>query len=423
MSILNYRPDGTLSTTYKSSAGDNFTTIARKVYGDEAQAAHIKSANPGLTEPFQAGVTLTTPPQPGAPQNAVQHTAAAQPNEVAVLINGQRFRFWESVRLVRNIDTFDTLELSAPFEPDNEVFKAAFKPFAFQRVEVTVGGVPLFTGTMVGVTPHLENTRRSVTASCYALPGVLNDCTVPASLFEKLDFKDAGLNEIATTLVKPFGLNVVFQAEQGAVFEHVTLEQDQKVFGFLATLAKQRNLVISSTPQGELLFWRSTSTGQAVARLQEGLSPLLSIQPAFSPQEYYSHVTGIEPVIIGGLGSQYTVSNPSLQGVIRPLTFVVPDTRDTSVKTAVESKAGRMFANQVSYTVNVSAWRDQHGQLWTPNTFIKLNAPGAMVYHDYDFIIRSVEFNRHAKAESATLNLVLPGAFEGQIPEVLPWQD
>ena len=91
------------------------------------------------------------------------------------------------------------------------------------------------------------------------------------------------------------------------------------------------------------------------------------------------------------------------------------------VKAAVEAKAGRMYGDSVSYSVTVSTWRDVSGNLWKPNTRIKLKAPQVMIYSDYTFLIKNVTFFKNDSTETALLDLVLPGSFAGLIPESLPW--
>lgn len=409
-----------MSTTFSASAGDTFESVARIVYGTEQEARRIRDANPGAIEPFTADIVLTVPDLPGAPSNLTANAPADTLEETAVLIEGNRFRFWENIRITRAIDAMDTLELSAPFDSEAPGFRSTFRPFSYKRAEVTVGGDALFTGTMVGVVPVIDPSRKVISTSSYSLPGVLNDCTAPASAFP-LEFNNQNLREIAATLAGHFGLSVVFQGEPGAVFERVALKPGKKVLGFLADLAKQRNLIVSSTPKGELLFLQSTTAGQPVARLRQGESPLVSVIPFFSPQEYYSHVTGLEPVLVGLQGSQFTVKNPRLQGVVRPITFEASDAVTADVKAAVEAKAGRMFGNAASYSATVSTWRDANGNLWAPDSTVTLQASDAMVYSDYAFIVRSVEFIRERASETAVLNLVIPGSFSGQIPEALPW--
>lgn len=411
-----------MSSTYRVIAGDTFESIARKKYGTEVQADRIARANPGVMEPLTAGIVVVVPALPSTPKNLLTGASATTEDEVAILIDGQRFRFWDSVTVTRGLDTMDTVEFGAPFEPDTPGFRETFRPFSFKSMEVTVGGDPLFTGTMVAVNPVIENKQRTVAVSGYSLPGVLQDCTAPASSYP-LEFNGQGLQEIAANMAGPFGISVEFDADQGAIFDRVASEPGKKVLAFLAELAKQRNLVIGNTPRGALLFQQSVAAGNPVARLQEGSSPVLSVAPFFNPQDYYSHITGIEPAIVGLPGTQFTVKNPRLEGAVRPFTFNAPDTLDADLNAAVRAKVGRMFGNMAAYSVRVSTWRDPQGKLWAPNTTITLLAPGAMIYNEFEFVIRSIQFERASKSNTAVLDLVIPGAFSGQIPEALPWDE
>jgi len=408
--------------TYTTLSGDTFDLIARKEYGTEQEADRIKKANPGLVEPLSAGISVIIPPLPKAPKNKPQESQANDVNEVAILIGGKRFRFWTAVTISRSIDSFDTIEFSAPFEPDEPDFRETFRPGSFKPIEITVGGPVLFTGTMIGVAPVLSKDKKTVSVTGYALPGVLNDCNASANAYP-IEFDGQTLNEIATTLAGPFGLNVVFDAEAGPVFERVNCTPGKKVLTFLAELAKQRNLIINNTEAGVLRFTQSVDVGGPVAVLTQGASPVLSVTPTHDMQQYYSHITGIQPTIIGIPGVQHTEKNPFLSGAVRPLTFEAPDTVDSNVPESVRAKIGRMFGNIVSYSVSVSTWRDPDGNLWEPNTTIKLTAPGAMIYNTYEFIIRSVSFNKTGSSESTVLTLTLPGAFSGEIPEALPWDE
>lgn len=406
--------------TYSIRNGDTFETIARNVYGTETQADLIREGNPGLQEPLTAGVEIIIPTQPGAPKDAPQDALDSNPNEVAVKIEGTRFRFWDKIKIIRAIDAMDVIELGAPFESEAPEYREFFRPFSFNDIEVTVGGSPFFTGTMVSVDPPVEPTKKTISIGGYSLPGVLNDCTAPASAYP-IEYNDTFLQDIAVPIVRPFGLEVVFEADQGAVFERVAMKPGQKILMFLAELAKQRNLIISNTAEGAVLFQQSEDDGTAVVDLEQGEPPLVSVLPFFNPQDYYSHITGLEPVLVGLEGSQFTVQNSRLAGVLRPFTFETSDTIEGDVKAAVEAKAGRMFANAVSYSIRVPTWRDPQGDLWEPNTFVNLTAPDAMVYERYKFVIRSITFERDRNTEHATLNLVIPGSFSGRIPERLPW--
>lgn len=406
-----------MSTTYKVVRGDTFESISRRVYGVSNEADTIAKANPGAIEPLIPGTTLTTPALPTAPRNLPSSTAYTDPDEVAILIDSQVFRFWESFTFSESIDGISTVTFTAPFEPE---LHEIFRPMSYKPVSVTIGGTSVFTGTLISSVPLVEGDRKSISISCYSLPGVLNDCTAPASLFP-LEFNDQTLNTIAATLAKPFGIKVVFNVSPGARFERVALSPGSNMLGFLIELAGQRNLVISSTARGELSFDTPVSSGTSAADLVQDVSPLLSVTPAFNPQEFYSHITGVEPVSVVSSGSSYTVRNPLLSGVVRPYTYTIPDTLQSDIRAAVEAKAGRMIGNSISYSISVVGWRDAWGLIWKPNTLINLQAPHAMIYNRYRFLVKSVELEGTAKAKTASIILVPTGAYSGEIPESLPW--
>lgn len=411
-----------MSTIYRVQSDDTFELIARKQYGIETEANRIRRANPGVSEPLFPGTVLTIPDSPDAPKNRQQQAAAVDPDEVSILIDGERFRFWEGVQIFRGLDSMSTISFSAPFESERPDFRQTFQPVSFKGLEAFVGGDPLFTGTLVPVDPTLDPERKAVMVSGYSLPGVLSDCTPSANAFP-IEFNRQELNAIATALAEPFGLGVEFEGEPGPVFETVAAEATQKALDFLTKLAQQRNFVISDTPRGKLKFWQTVTPGNPVAVLQQGESPLVSVTPTFNPQEYYSSITGIDPFLVGQNGGQFTIKNPFLTNVVRPFTFKAPDTEDSNLQEAVKAKMGRMFGNVVSYTASVDTWRDSNGALWGPNTTLILTAPGAMIYKPFEFVIRSVQLEKTATSKSAVLELVLPGAFSGEIPGDLPWLD
>ena len=64
---------------------------------------------------------------------------------VSVAISGREFSGWEEIRIRRALDSFSTIELSAPFEPNNPDFRETFKPFSYQPIEVRVGGERVFS--------------------------------------------------------------------------------------------------------------------------------------------------------------------------------------------------------------------------------------------------------------------------------------
>lgn len=332
-----------------------------------------------------------------------------------------------------SIDSHATAGFTAPFEPERKQFRDTFRPFSFKPLTLDVGGTRLFTGTLVDVKPRLEANPRNVQVSAYSKPGVLADCDVPVSL---VPFEANGLTlrQIAERLVAPFGITVELTGPEGPKFKRVNTKKkkidhrgdlNEKAQAFLAELARQHGLVISSNAQGALLFQHSVAPGHPVVRFEEGKPPLVSVIPTFSPQSYYSEITGFTMTKRGRPGANYTLSTAErlAGGALRSFSFQLDDIEKSDAPTAVKAKMGRMFANMVSYVVNVPTWRDPSGALWAANTTATLTAPSAMVYRETELLIRDVYLKQSATEQTASLGLVLPGAFSGEQPERLPWED
>jgi prophage tail gpP-like protein len=328
------------------------------------------------------------------------------------------------MQVTRAIDSIDTVMLQAPFDPNVREQRDAFRPFSYQPLNIQVNGSPWITGTMPVVNPRVVPEAFEVALGGYSLPGVLAECPLPVESFPA-EFRSQNLHEIAAALLAPFSLQVEARVAPGPVFDKVAIRQEQKVLPFLAELAKQRNQVIASSDTGDLVFQRAIESGQPVAVLEQGKSPMGAVTPTFNPSEFYSEITGLKAVRVRSKRSKsFTVINDLIPNIFRPYIFSVPNTKDTDLEAAVLAKASRMYANAVAYTVPVPTWRDANDNLWEPNTIVRLTAPGAMIYKPFDFVMRAVMFNKTSNSETATLDVMMPGSF-AEAAEVggLPWDE
>ena len=348
--------------------------------------------------------------------------------DVSLEIDNETFRFWEKITVKQSLDTFSTVEFSAPFEATRKEFRDKFRPFKFQPVVVKSGENRMFTGRIVGINPSVTPDRKSVTVTAYALPAALHDCTPPSKVPGTedpfpLEFKKLKLQAIAGVLCAPFGVNVDFRGEDGRAFDKIKIDPAKKIFEFLADLAQHRNFVFTDNTIGDLLCWRSVQPGNPVARLRDDEQPVTKVEANFNPQDYYSEITGFAPVKRGRKGSRFTAKNPFLPDVLRPRSIRFDKIEKGDAPEATQAMLGRMFADMVSYKVDIATWRQPDGEIWRANTTLNLLAPDAMVYNEYEFIIRDVEFNVSKQSRDATLTLVLPGVFDAQVPERLPWDE
>lgn len=350
------------------------------------------------------------------------------PEKVSLLIDGDRWTEWEQVGLQLSLDSFSTATFTGPFDPQRDDMRRTYRPFSYRDLVLEVGegrdAKRLFTGTLVGVVPKSSPDSISIEASGYSLPGVLDDSNPLPTSFP-LQCNGLTLKQVADKLCDPLGVSVELEGDGGAAFRKLKSEPTDKVWSFLADVARQRGKILTSTEEGVLRIANTpdASTLPIVANLREGEAPMMSCTPTFSPQAYYSEITGLAPTKPGRRGAKHTQQNLRASGIVRPLTFKADDTDRGDLPGAVGAKMARMFGNMVSYVVEVPTWRNADGGLWKPGQKVSLYAPGAMIFRPYEFLVRDAMLDHDAESEKAALGIVLPNAFraDAQPPALLPW--
>lgn len=356
----------------------------------------------------------------------------SDPDLVELTIEGKPWAFFDDLEIHRGLDTHPSVGFAAPFDVERREVRDTFRQMQYQSLDVHVGGEQLFSGTLVEINPASTSEGWTVACAGYSLPAKLEKVNLPASMLP-FEASGLGLQEIATRLAGAYGISVVMQGDPGAKFAKVKtrskridtkFDHDQKIDDFLIELARQRGKVRTSDTQGRLVFWESVKPGNPRARFVEGQPGAVAIVPTFSPDEYYSEITGFTTAKRGSAGSKFTVRNERLAGrPLRALSFRLDDVEKADAPKAVRAKLGRMFGNAVSYVVNVPSWRDPRGVLWSPNSTITVLSPHAMIYRETELLIRDIYLRSSEKELTASLGCVLPGAFSGEVPDRMPWDE
>lgn len=447
-----------MSTTIKAGLRDTFDTLARRAYGDPKRAYLLMGANPNVLEPIPFGTILTVPQDPAGPEAAPTRPRANTANTVNLSLGGQKIENFSRVQITRTADSYRTFEVDAAWDPESKNDRDFFKPFQFKRALVSVNNDVYLTGTAVNIVPTVTAGEKSVTISGYSLPGVLNDCMMPISSFP-LTFKAQDLEQISRKICQPFGLRVKFLEGAGQGFGEIkfytgkkfvpkadpdaevsidvmdgvkkpkekkpfdvtSLEPDEAPLDFLFGLARLRGGIWTDDEWGNLCFVREAPTGRPVQKILIGSAPMVEIAPRFEGTRLYSEITAWRPSSTREKGQRYTVKNPHLRGVVRPYTTRADGAEAGAIQHTAKDTSGRMFPELCSWDLTVPSWVNKVGYIWEPGTTVVVNAPDAMIYRDYEFLIREVTLTRERQKESAVLNLVLPGSFSGKMPKALPW--
>lgn len=423
-----------MSRTYTVQRGDWWRKISLIHYGDSEKFQQIINANPQMagrkkaddgTPYLYTGDLVIIPDDVSDLKTEIPESIQnVNDNAISILIDGKLFSFFTSYEMTFSIDSIDTFSFSAPFDSSSLLYREAFRPFSYKPVSIYYGQQLILTGVLLAPQSEANPDSKTLTITGYSKPGILNDCMMPITSFP-LEFNNQSLQQITNKVCQPYGIKNQFISSSGNIFEKVAIEIENRVLEFLIPLAKQRGLLTTNDEYGKLIFWKSES-GSPVANFKQGELPFISCSPNFDYQNFYSHITAISKTTELEDSAQKTYINNYLvnRGINRHYNYKEEDVTSSELQQAVKEKAGRMFGESASYSLTVQGHKDKNGNLYKKNTIITLLAKDAMIYRESNFLIKGLTMSRSSDGGDITnFDLVLPGAYTGEIPEVFPWEE
>ena len=429
-----------MSKSYTVKSGDTLGAISVKYYGVFGKWTDIVKSNPQLAGRKTAidGSPLIYPSDvliiqdkpliknTNAPIQTKQEIVLDPDakKDLALYVDGKKFTGFTGFTVSCPVDTFDAFSFSSLWDSSKKEIRDIFRPFTYKNCSVYFDGDLIFKGVLLPATPEVTPNSKTITVQGYPLCAVLQDSTLPDSLYPP-QYDGLDLKQITDNIAGAFGVSVQAKVDVGSTFEKVEIKPEDKILDFLTKLANQRGLFFTNAQDGSLLIWKPEEEAVS-ATFKEGEPPFYSCKPAFDGQNMFSHITGFTKVTADKDSEKYTFENSYLKkaGVLRCYTKVIDDAESGTIENSTKAIAGRMFANSVKYTLEVTGHRDKNGKLYRKNMMVSVLAPDAEIYKETKFQVDEVKLERSdSDGEKTTFTLVLPGARTGKLPEAYPWEE
>ena len=403
--------------TYVTQPGDTFSSISRAITGSERNAALIKSQNPQAVTPIIPGTSIMV-------KTGGKSDKGFSPFGLDVKIDGASYEVYDNFTCSMAIDGFSRSQFVMPNEKE---IRDILPPLTPTAIDIGYNGNGMMSGYCETPTPENTDTRKELRVSVASWPNMLLS-TPPTSSFP-WEFVDMDLELITKNLLALYSLEYEFEGDKGPVFSKLSIKQSDKVFDFLSNLCKQRGLIMRDDEDGKVIFHTGDSSGglipiptQPVLEIDGENRPDVAVGPAvYDSTEYYSHVTGILKSKNKRKRKRLTVENPHYRGIMRPYEFEISDSDEGELETAVNTVAARMFASVFKLEITVPYWEDKNGDLLRPGGLVSARSTKDYIEDFTDLLISNVTLNVTGTQRIATLTTVLPGVYNGKIPERVPW--
>ena len=310
------------------------------------------------------------------------------------------------------------------FDPGNANDKRAYQPGGFNLVEVIHNNELLITGVLLSQGFESSSTKQLTTIAGYSKTGVLEDCT--ARIGETLQQDGKSLIQIATQLIQPYGI-ALFVSDNvrsvcDEVFSTATMNQYETIKSFLSKLAAQKNVVISHTADGSLLFTQADSNKKPIYNFTSGTWITMSL--AFDGQQMHDkiNVTGQANVLSPNSAADSVQLNPYLSStrgpnttgayfpLFRPIVWEQTASADVSTSPLTARKKLGNELKAIRLKIDINGWT-LGGKIPRPGDIVTVTNPDIFLYQKTKWFIEQIDFRGDEKSDTATLSLVLPECF------------
>ena len=338
-------------------------------------------------------------------------------NQALLLIDGQAYGGWTRIEVQRGIEQIAggfVLQLTSRY-PGLETPMQLREGLSCQ---VKLGNDLVISGYIDDYETDDTDTSSMVRVAGRDKTGDLVDCS---AIYKTGQWRGVKLAQIVADIALPFKIKVVVApgTNTGDVFKRYALEEGEKAFDAIDRACRLRAVLVTSTPDGNLLLTTASGASSGVA-LVEGVN-MKKFNSHHSWKERYSEVTlkGQVPGDDDESGAAVAHLKASAKDIeinrYRPL--VVMAEHGTSTKSLADRAAWEIkvrMGRGKRGGCTVVGWRTgtdgQEGPLWQPNTLVHVTSERMNI--DRELLIVSCSYQLTEQGKVTDITFARPEAFE-----------
>jgi len=241
------------------------------------------------------------------------------------------------------------------------------KPYMPCRVLVDLE--PVITGYVDDVEPEYDDKDHTIHVAGRDKTADLVDCSAPST-----QFAGRRLRQVAATLCKPYGIEVVSECSCGKAFKMLKNTEGDSVFETLEAAARCRAVLLVTDGRGRLVITRA-GLGKRVGPALELGKNVKRCKATFTGRDRYSvytikgQSTGLEGWGAGAAHAKAKAKDPRVPRH-RPLTIIAESQADgAKPKDRALWEASVRYGRSRRITYTVLGWRHSQG-LWAPGQLV-----------------------------------------------------
>lgn len=300
---------------------------------------------------------------------------------IVLRIAGHAYSGWQSVSVSRSLES-----LAGEFTVGAVIASTATLPpiVRGQEVLVEIEGRRVISGWVRKTACRVGEDDLAITVTGRDYTGDLVDCS---AIYRSGSWANRTLEQIARDLLSLFHIEVVWQVADtsaAAPFPRFKLDHSETVFEALARGARQRGVIMTSDPQGRLVFTEPGLAGQAEPLILG--QNLLECEFVDDDSDRFS----VWQVLGDSAGGTELGESMLLEQVTSVSATFVDDAiprwrpkqlwasasaQSASARFQAQTERARALAQGERVTATVRGWRQSDGTLWAINAMTPVTAP------------------------------------------------
>lgn len=398
---------------YTVVEGDSLSNISARVYGDyslwpriySANQTTLKSSDPNLIYP---GEVLNIPVLPDIEALKGQNIVGKNKDDLTIVVDGYDIKY-ESARALITLDTIgDACNAVVTWRPGaNKEIDKRLKPYSYAPVTVWIGSKKIITGYLYNTEPEMTDNGLIKNLEIFSKTIDLVDSTIKPP-YERNNVR---LDQIAKEYIEPLGMQALFDFKDDYVFDRVTASATDTYASHLLKLCHQRSVLMTSTPNGDVLFTKA-NPGAPIGTLSEGTPMPTEWKTKYEGRNRFNAIKVNSKTPLGE-NVTYTSKDNAVPRT-RFKTINANESQGGNIRKVAEWERSKQLAKALTMPFPVTGWYAPNGEIFNVNKAITIISPTLDIPKGATLLINKVEFISSTSERNAVLSLVPKEVYTGE---------
>jgi prophage tail gpP-like protein len=315
-----------------------------------------------------------------------------------------------------------TFSLKYLFDPNNKEHKELSCIGHYHLCTLEHNGELILTGQILSIEMDDSSEKELVHITGYSLPGVLDDCEVPTSVYP-LQSDGLSLRQIAQKFIAPFGIKMVVDSSVSKLMDEIYDETEakptQSVRSYLTELAAQKDINLTHDARGRLVFTKASPNQVPLIELKRGTFGCTRVKFSFNGQQIHSQITVMAQADVEeeAQAGENTVYNPWCPIVFRPKVATQSSGNGDDTLQAAKNMLTRELKN-ISWTAEFNSWV-VNKKIIRPGMILSIQDSEIYLYKKAQIFIEDVNYRLNDSQEIAIIKCVPKEVYTSSPPNYL----